>query len=374
MMKIAVVGVGGTGSAACRHLAKAGHTVIGYERFTPGHTRGSSHGESRIIRYTYPDRLFTEMMGDAYPLWDELQEEAGEELFVRCGGLVLGRPDDPLVADSRDALAAVRLPYEELSPAAIADRFPAIHLRDGEIGLYQKDSGFLRSERCVLANVRLARRHGATIRENTEVIEIAAYGDTPLVRTGDGHEETFDGVLVTAGAWMGKLFRDLHLPLSVERRQVVYLDIDRHPERFAPDRFPVWINTEPFWYGFPTDGVIAGCKLASHIEGDRVDPDIDLRQPEERAIVDAVRFAQHRFPDLSDRCTATQVCLYTNTPNEDFVIDRVPGLPNVSLISGCSGHGFKFTVLLGKIGAGMVTGTPYARDLSRFTLKSFLSD
>ena len=366
--KIAVIGIGGTGSAACRHLAKAGHLVVGYEQFKVGHTRGSSHGESRIIRYTYPDRLYTEMMSDAYPLWAELEAEAGEELFVRCGGLLMGPPDDSRLVETRDALEFVGLPYEQFGPEATAERFPAVRIEPNEVALFQKDSGFLRSTRVVLANVRLAREHGAMIREETPVTEIRPHGAQSVVRTAQGDEEAFDGVLITAGAWMGKLLNGLHLPLSVERRQVVYLDIERSPENFAPDRFPVWIDAVALYYGIPSDGRIPGVKLASHVNGRAVDPDSDAREPEEAAIADAIRLASRRFPDLSDRAAWTQVCLYTNTPNEDFIIDFVPDLPNAALISGCSGHGFKFTALLGKIGADMVTGGAYGRDLSRFRI------
>ena len=368
-MKVAVIGVGGTGSAACRHLAKAGHSVVGYERFHIGHTWGSSHGESRIIRYTYPDRLYTEMMGDAYPLWADLEAEAGEELFVRCGGLLFGPEKHPRLTETRDALEYVGLPYETFSPEAATERFPAVRLTSGEAAIYQKDSGFLRSARVVRANVRLARAHGATIREETEVTEIRASGAQSVILTAQGDEEAFDGVLVTAGAWMGKLLADLNLPLSVERRQVVYLDVERNPEIFAPAHFPVWIDADALYYGIPSDGQIPGVKLASHVNGAAVDPDADTRAPERAAIEDAVRLASRRFPDLSDRATYTQVCLYTNTPNEDFIIDCIPGLPNAALISGCSGHGFKFTVLLGKIGADMVTGGGYAGNLERFSMR-----
>lgn len=370
-MKVAVVGVGGTGSAACRHLAKAGHTVVGYEQFTLGHNRGSSHGESRIIRYTYPDQLYTEMMGDAYPLWAALEEEAGEGLFVRCGGLQIGPPDHFRLVETRKSLEAVDLSYEELSPEATRERFPAFHLNPDEVGLFQKDSGFLRSTRCVLANARLAQEQGAEIHEETPVTEIVAHGSQSLVRTASGAEEIFDGVIVTAGAWMGKLLSDLGLPLSVERRQVVYLDIARNPENFAPGPFPIWMDATARYYGFPSDGHIPGVKMASHIRGYGVDPDGDKRTPEPEVIQEAAAFAAHRFPDLSEEATYSQVCLYTNTPNEDFIMDWVPGLPNVYLVSACSGHGFKFTVLLGQIAATMVTGKTYPRDLDRFSLARF---
>ena len=372
-MNIAVVGVGGTGSAACLSLAKAGHTVVGYEQFAFGHAWGSSHGASRIIRYTYPDPLYTQLMEDAYPLWNALEAEAEERLLVRCGGLLFGRTGSDFLQKTRASLERVGLPYEELSPRAVSERFPALHLSEGETALFQRESGFLRSSRCVLANLRLARRYGADLREHTTVTAITDERGHPTVHTAEGTSETYQGVLVTSGAWLGKLFASLTLPLSVERRQVVYLDIAHHPEWFAPERFPVWIDADSLYYGFPSDGEIAGVKLASHVNGEQVDPDEDRRIPAQIAIDDAIRVASHRFPALSDRATWTQVCLYTNTPNEDFLIDYVPGLPNVAMVSACSGHGFKFTPLLGEIGAGMVTGKSYPRDLSRFTLKAFRS-
>src|SRR5438128_2784027 len=222
-MKIAVIGIGGTGSAACRHLAKAGHQVVGYEQFTLGHDRGSSHGESRIIRYTYPDLLFTRLMRDAYPLWADLEAEADEELFVRCGGIFFGTPDDPNIAATERALVDAGVPYERLNAAEAHDRFPAVHLHPNKVVLYQRDSGLLRATRCVLANARLARRHGATIREETPVQEILSRNGRVIVQTASGDETVFDRVIVTAGAWMGKLFARLNLPLRVTRQQIAYL-------------------------------------------------------------------------------------------------------------------------------------------------------
>ncbi len=369
-MKIAVIGVGGTGSAACRHLAKAGHAVVGYERFRVGHALGSSHGESRIIRYTYPDPLFTRMMGDAYPLWDDLEREAGEELFVRCGGVLIAPPDHPDLVASRDSIAAAGLPFAVLSPEATRERFPAFRLAPDEVALFQRDSGFLRAGRCVLAQARLARLHGAEIREGCVVTQVGAEGGRPFVETEAGRE-SYDGVIVAAGAWIGKLLPPLSPALSVERRQVVYLATPTNPEQFEPTRFPVWIDAATLYYGFPSDGRVPGIKLASHVTGERVDPDADGREPTEAAVADAVAVARRRFPDAGDTATWTQVCLYTNTENEDFILDQVTGLPNVHVVSGCSGHGFKFTVLLGKIAADRVAGDEYGRDLSRFAYQNF---
>jgi monomeric sarcosine oxidase len=312
------------------------------------------------------------MMADAYPLWAELEREAGEELFVRCGGVLIAPEGHDEIRQTRASIAAAGLDYEELSPGDIRARFPAFRLEPEEIALYQKDSGFLRASRCVRAQARIAEAHGAEIREDVAVEEIASRKGKPMVRTASGDEESFDAVVVTAGAWMGKFLHRLQLPLSVERRQVVYLHIAHNPEYFAPERFPIWIDARTLYYGFPSDGVVDGIKLASHVAGYEADPDRDGREPEPEVTAEAVAIASRRLPDLSDQVASTQVCLYTNTASEDFVMDFVPELPNVYFVSGCSGHGFKFTVLLGKIAADHVTGTSYSRDLSRFRLSRFV--
>ena len=370
-MKIAIVGIGGTGSAAARHLAKAGHEVIGFEQFRLGHDRGSSHGESRVIRYTYPDRLYTEMMGDAYPLWDELAAEAGEELLVRCGGLYFGQPTNANIIETEDALSASGIVYEKLGLEAIQERYPAVRLNPGEIGIYQSDMGFLRANVCVLANARLARQHGATLHEETPVQEIISRGNETVIRTEAGAEFAADRVIVTAGAWMSKLFARLDLPLCVSRQQFVYLKPARHPENFAVGRLPVWIDAATNYYGFPSDGRIEGVKIACHNTGDTVDPDVLRRESDASYQQETIAYVASRLPDLSGEVTHAKICLYTNTPDEDFIIDRDPSNANVWIISGCSGHGFKFTVLLGKIAAGLATEEPYARDLSRFLLNRF---
>ena len=369
-MRVAVVGVGGTGSAALRFLAQAGHEAVGFEQFRVGHDRGSSHGESRIIRYTYPDLLYTQMMGDAYPLWADLEEAAGEELFVRCGGLLFGPRGLPRIELTVDALRQTGLPYEELEPAAVRDRFPAICLEDGETAIFQKESGFLRASHCVRANARLAVAYGATLREETPVLRVDSRREETLVITEEG-AEPFDRVILTAGPWMSRLAASLQLPLAVTRQQVVYLQIARNPERFSPDRFPIWIDAAARYYGFPSDGIFSGVKLAAHQPGAVVDPGHCLRAVDETYIREAVRLGTRRLPDLAPAITYSHTCLYTSTPDEHFILDRIPGSPHVWLVSGCSGHGFKFTVLLGKIAADLATGGSYPRDLSRFAVTRF---
>ncbi len=370
-LRVAVVGVGGAGSAALRFLAEAGHRVVGYEQFGIGHDRGSSHGESRIIRYTYPDPLYTGLMADAYPLWAALEEEAGEELQVRCGGLYIGPREHPEVRATEAALAGARLPYDVLDPDAVRERFPAFRLAACEVALHQRDSGFLRATRCVRANVRLAEASGATVRAGTAVEAIEQRQSQVFLRTAAGEEAAFDRVIVTAGAWMGKLLAGLNLPLQVTCQSILYLTIRREPEQFAPGRFPIWIDAGRNWYGFPSDGQIEGAKLALHDRGVPLDPDGSRPGVAEGYLSAAAAYAADRLPDVSLPATWAQTCLYTNTPDEDFILDRVAGMQSVWMVSGCSGHGFKFTVLLGKIAALLATGEEYPRDLSRFSLARF---
>lgn len=373
-MKIAVVGLGGTGSAALRFLARSGHNAVGYEQFHIGHVHGSSHGESRIIRYTYPDVLFTQMMSDAYQLWFELEKEAEEELFVRCGGLYFGDQNDQDVLATEQSMIESNLPYERLTPEQVKEKYPAFHLYPNEMAIFQKDSGFLRATRCVQANLRLAKQYGAIVHENTKVQEVFTKDNKTFVRSSLGEEE-FDRVIVTAGPWMSTLFKSLNLPLVTTRQQVVYLNINDHEEYFqANGTFPVWIDATDNLYGFPNDGQITGIKLAFHHHGPVIsDLDAERAPVDENYIKDIVSYAKKRFPNLGENVTYSQTCVYTNTPNHDFIIDRVPDQSNVFLVSGCSGHGFKFTVLLGKIISMLATDdNGYTRNISRFKLNSFI--
>jgi monomeric sarcosine oxidase len=373
-MKIAVVGLGGTGSAALRFLARAGHHAVGYEQFQIGHAHGSSHGESRIIRYTYPDLLYTQMMSDAYTLWFELEKEAEENLFVRCGGLYFGDKNDEDVSATESSLIDANLPYERLNAEQTKEKYPAFHLQSNEEAVYQKDSGFLRATRCVQANIRLAKIHGAIIHDNVKVQGVYTKNAKTFVQSSLGEEE-FDRVIVTAGPWMSSLFKHLNLPLTTTRQQIVYLHINDHEDYFQSNGiFPVWIDATENLYGFPSDGQISGIKLAFHHHGEVIsDLDAERSPVDENYIEEIRRYAKKRFPNLGSQVTYSQTCVYTNTPNHDFIIDRVPDQSNVFLVSGCSGHGFKFTVLLGKLISMLATDdNGYQRDLQRFKLSNFL--
>lgn len=373
-MRIAIIGIGGTGSACARHLARAGHDVLMLEQFTLDHDQGSSFGESRIIRRTYPDLLYTQMMAAAYPLWAELEREAGETLFVRCGGTYFGRHDHPDLAAVIAALKATNTPHELLDVRGHNARFPAFRLREGESAVYQADSGFLRASACVRAQTRLALEHGAHLVERCRVTAIEREGELTVISERDEKrlEHVVDRVVVTAGPWMDRLVPALKPALRVTKQQYAYLRIARDAAQFAPGRFPVWIDaggtTGGAVYGFPADGRIEGVKLAVHVEGEAVNPDAMNREVEPAAIEALRQYARERMPDLSGEVTAAKSCLYTNTPDKDFIIGEERG---IVYVSGCSGHGFKFTVLLGKLAAQLALGEAPAFDLSRFSAARF---
>ncbi len=353
-MKVAVIGVGGSGSAALRFLSASGHQAVGFEQFSPGHAMGSSHGYSRLIRRTYPDGFHTRRMDEAYQLWAELEREVGEELFVRCGGITFGPPGDPQLESTRRSLLEAGIDHSLFSREEASLRFPAIDIGSGSVAIFQRDAGFLRADRCLAVQVRSACERGAEVREHSQVLAIEEKCGRVFVSTGGGTEE-FDSVIVTAGPWIGKLLKTLDLPVRTALRQVVYLAIGTGHENFVPGKLPVWIEHPSDFYGFPSDGIVSGVKVASHDAGFDFDPSMPGRPVMEEALEQVRRHALERFPGLSGEIVTSQSCLYTITPDERFIVDHASVSRRVVVCSGCSGHGFKFTVLLGKVAAEMAT-------------------
>jgi monomeric sarcosine oxidase len=368
-MKIAVIGIGGTGSAALRFLARAGHQAVGFEQFKIGHDRGSSHGESRIIRYLYPDPLYTNLMRDAYPLWRDLEAESKQELLVTTGGIFIGNAESPAISDTRASLESAGCSYEVLDADAAGRRFPDFRFADNEVALYQEDTGFLRASACVATNVRLAVDAGATLHEGVHITAVEPEGARVRVRMEDG-DEFFDHAIITAGPWMGEILSRLGMPLRVTRQYVAYVGGEA-ANSAAPGRMPAWIDfgSPETLYGIPHDGRIPGVKLAMHQFGPEADPNALPTRIPDSTIARIEEYARGRFHFDDPRVTESVACLYTVTPDEDFIVDNAGR--GITFVSGCSGHGFKFTVLLGKIAADLAAGGDYAGDLSRFSLARF---
>lgn len=351
-MRVAVVGLGAVGSAALRFLAKQGCDAVGYEQFTTGHMRGSSHGESRIYRLTYADPYYTRLMRRAYELWQELQAEAGEELIVSCGVLWLGDAADPELNAIAQALRTEEVEYEWLEPAVATARFPALRLQSNERALFQSEGGFLRANACVAANLRLAQAHGATLQPNTRIVRIEAMPKGIVLETEQGIRERYDRVILTAGAWLPKLLPQLRLPLTVTRQTYAYFAL--HPDvqaYYEPQHLPVWIEATRHFYGFPHDGRQAGVKIAWHRLGEPRDPDMPTPPVNDTDLAPLRKCIVRRLKGVAETVLSSATCLYTNVPEEKFILQSLPNEPRVWLVSACSGHGFKFSILNGYLAA-----------------------
>ena len=370
-MKIAVIGLGGTGSAALRFLADAGHDVTGYERYEIGHRRGSSYGNSRIIRYAYSDPLYTNLMSSAFPLWEELCEKTGRDLLVKCGGITFAPGGHPELDATIAALSGAGVAHTVMPARDAMQSFPAFRFSDDEVVAFHADAGFLRCGEIVEAQVALARDAGAEIRTGVEVVDVTETHAGVAVRTACGDIGIYDKVIVAGGAYLPMLFPEIGLPLTVTRQQITYVGLDASAKGVCgPERMPVWIDASTYWYGFPIDGRVDGVKVARHQVGVEVDPLVDDRSVHGCDDDEALRVAEKRIGGTTGNVIHSEVCLYTNTPNEDFIFDTAPAGNNVLIVSGCSGHGFKFTVLLGKAASNWAASGAYCDGLAdaRFRL------
>jgi sarcosine oxidase len=369
---VVVVGGGLMGSAAAFHLAGDGRRVVVLERFGPGHAMGSSHGDSRIIRLAYDAPAYVAMARDAFRQWADLAEATGERLLVRTGGFDIGGPGAEVIPDIQATYEALGVPYERLDKRAIEERFPQFSLPEGTVGLWQPDYALLAANACLAALQREAARRGAAFRFDEAATAVRPTGDGVAVETAGGVYRA-DRAILAAGSWMGPLLRGLglELPLTVRKEQVAYFAA-RHPEWFAPERFPLVIHRFPgnrtLGSFFPSFGH-AGVKALIDREGPVVaDPDDPDREPDGPYLARLLAYAPALVPDLTGEVLWAGTCRYTMTPDEDFLLDRHPAHPQVVLASPCSGHGFKFGPTIGRILADLAGDRPPAFDLARFRL------
>jgi sarcosine oxidase len=345
------------GSAAAAHLAARGKRVLGLEQFWPAHDRGSSHGQSRMIRQAYfEDPAYVPMLLRAYELWADLEQEVDVQLFMRTGGLMVGRTDSPLVQGSIRSAKEHNLKHEVLNANEMARRFPAVSPRDNEVALYEEPAGVLFPEACIRAHLQRATTLGADLRFETEV---TLWESTPFqvaVTTAAGERFEAAHLVICAGAWLQQVASDLSLPLQVERNVVHWFQPRLRPELFRPDKLPVYIvdrNQKFMLYGFPNIGE-SGIKAAFHHSEIYTTPqDVD-RTVSEREVEDVREALADWLPAGAGKHIASSVCLYTLTPDLHFLIGRHPREENVIIAGGFSGHGFKFCSVVGEIIADLV--------------------
>jgi len=359
-----VVGLGAMGSAALYELSRRGQRVLGLEAFEPGHRLGSSHGESRVIRLAYFEHPnYVPLLQRAYELWAELQRQSGMELLHITGGLMIGVPETELVSGARASADAHRLEYELLDAAELRRRYPAFTPADDEMALWEPNAGFLRPERCMEAHVRLARESGAETRY-TEPVRSWQATDSGVQLTTDAGTYAADQVVFTCGARIAQLLGADIAPVRAERVPLFWMEASS-PELFEVGRLPIYMweaRDQVLFYGFP-HVAWPGVKVARHHSGDFVDPDrVDrtVNAEDERRLRSAIA---DRVPTLNGRALSSLICLYENSPDGHFLIDRVPEHANVIFGGGFSGHGFKFASVVGEILADLATkgeATPHA--------------
>ena len=364
---IIVIGAGGMGSATAYHCAKSGAEVLVLEQFERGHTFGSSHGETRIIRFFYDKPFYTKLMKTAYTEWRDLESAAGKQLLSITGSISMGRSGNLYTTAARQSLDAAGVESEWWDAKQLTTRFPQFRLTDDMDILWQKDTGFLYTSECVLTHLHLAEHHGADVHENASVTRIDWKSEIPIVRTKDSQ---FLGkrVVVTAGAWTSSLLTELNLPLTVTKQQVCYYK-PTDAVLFQPGQFPVFTETTTggeFMYGIPYFGK-NGVKVARHGMGNPVSPDTCNRTPDSDYIERMDTYLSKRIPNLG-KAAQSEVCLYTETPDEDFIIDTHPDCPNLLIAAGFSGHGFKFCSLVGRIMSELALTGETTFDLSPFRI------
>lgn len=363
-----VVGVGGMGSAACYHLARRGMRTLGLERFDIPHSMGSSHGITRIIRLAYyEDPSYVPLLLRAFELWDELAASSGRHLLQVTGSVDASGPDEIVFAGALASCQAFGLDHEVLTSADLTARYPGYQLPATHMALFQPRGGFLLPEQCISAHVTGALAAGADIQARESVLEWQPTASGVRVRTTRGLYEA-ERLILAAGAWMGSLVPELR-HLAVPERQVLGWFAPSAPELFTPERFPVFnlMVPEGRYYGFPQWDV-PGFKIGLyHHREEQVDPDSFAREADETDEAVLREVTSRYFPQANGSTLALRTCMFTNTPDEHFIIDTLPGYPQVILASPCSGHGFKFASAIGEILADLaVTGsTRHPIDLLR---------
>ena len=371
---VIVIGLGAMGSAAAYHLARRGQRVLGLDRYRPPHGQGSSHGKSRIIREAYFEHpSYVPLVQRAYVLWRELERDSGRSLLQITGGLMIGPPESSVVMGARTSAVAHGLAFEELDADAIARRFPAFRPAREIVAIFEPNAGILAPEVCIQAHLDLARATGATLQDNEPVLEWEIAAGQVTVRTERGSYRA-RRLVISVGAWICGALAQLELPVEIERQVLYWLGPARTPEFFDPSRCPIFIweyAKDKFFYGFPDTG--NGVKVALHHQGEPADPNRP-RRPVSDSEENAIRELLRRYlPAANGPVLERQTCLYTNAPDGNFILDAHPRFPEVVLASPCSGHGFKFSGVVGEVIGDLVVEGRTRFDISLFNVRRFQS-
>ena len=383
-----VIGLGGMGAAACFHLARRGQRVLGLEQFDIPHDLGGSHGSSRVIRLAYfEDPRYVPLVRRAYQLWHELEIVANERLIVSTGGIDLGRADCEAMIGVQAALREHQIPFELLDGDAVRRRFPAFQPPADHVGIFQSEAGFVIPERCTIAHLEAAMRQGARCQARERVTAWNTANGRVIVTTDRGSYES-RRLIVTAGAWLPELLRDLAIPIHVERQVMAWFCPER-PDDFEVGRMPVFIHhltshdcrtlglasradsPAAAFYGVPHHGR-PGVKVCRHHGGALTTPSAIDRTPRQADEDELRAYLARCMPGANGPLMAVKVCMYDNTPDQHFIVDRHPRHAEVIVAGGFSGHGYKFASVIGEIAADLALDGRTAHPIGCFQIGRLL--
>lgn len=375
---VIVIGLGAMGSAACYQVAKRGARVIGIDRYTPPHTLGSTHGETRITRLAIGEgEQFVPFAMRSHEIWRELESQTGADLMTTTGGLIMSPASgDELHGNASflrttiDVAKKFGIPHRVLNANEIAKEFPQFELEGTETGYFEESAGFLRPERCVATQLSLAEKHGADVRLNERVVRVEKDGAGVRVVT-DVAVYSAAKVIVSAGPWVGEFVKSDKFKIY---RQVLYwFDVSAVHDQYALGRFPIFIWSFGRWpgdfvYGFPAiGGRDGGLKIASEEYEATTPPDqVDRSVGAEESLAIFRDYVSGKLRGVGERCVRSAVCLYTVTPDSNFVIDWIG--ENMLLASPCSGHGFKHSAAIGETLAELALTGRSSIDVSAFAM------
>lgn len=386
-LDVIVIGLGAMGSSALYQLSKRGGTVLGIDQFSPPHTNGSTHGDTRITRLAIGEgEEYVPLALRSHEIWPEIERASGKQLKFRTGGLVISSEANAsslhvenFFAKTLRAAEKYGIAHELLSAGDIRKRFPQFNVADDEIGYFEPEAGYLIPEECVRAQLRLAESNGAAVHTNEKVRRLTSDGPKVRVET-DRDNYTARHLIVTAGPWLPGLIGEKYSHLFKIYRQVLYwFDIkEGERELFTPGRFPVFIwglqGKEHGTYGFPAvDGPAGGLKIATEQLEKTTTPATVDRTVTPGEIEDMYEnFVAPYFPGLSAHALRAATCLYTSTQGSRFLIDTHPEHRNITIVSPCSGHGFKHSASIGEAVAERVLDGTSKLDLSKFSFERFI--
>jgi sarcosine oxidase len=369
---VIIIGLGAMGTAAAFQCAQRGLRVIGIEQFELGHERGSSHGKSRVIRKAYfEDPRFVPLLHATYDEWREVESQSGQRLLHLVGCLNMGPPAHPAIEGVRASVRQHALAHETLTAGQIRQRWPFFEPAENDIGIFEADGGFIRPEQAMHCLAQLANRHGAMLSAKETVHHWSADGNGVTIETDKGRY-TAANLIVSAGSWLPGIVPELAARLEVERQVQAWFMPDR-PAAFERANMPVFIHftEEDGFYGIPPSDSATGIKIARHHGGVITTADTVDRRVHPQDEADIRRYIRKYIPAADGPMVDAKVCLYTNTPDSHFIIDRHPAHENVWIGGGFSGHGFKFAPLVGKILSELVTDGKTSQPIDLFSISRF---